>query len=81
MFEERKNSSKPLFVGEVGLIPDQVGGIQARSDIFEDKFDAWFANNLEGGLVWNFHDSLHPDPTSSYGINAGDPVWTMLGGY
>jgi endo-1,4-beta-mannosidase len=72
---------KPLFVGEIGRIPNQVGGVQARSDIFEDKFDAQFAAGIDGELVWNFHDSLHQDPPSSYGINAGDPVWTMLGKY
>lgn len=73
--------NKPLFVGEIGRIPDQVGGTQARSDLFKTKFDAWFAAGIDGAQVWNFHDSLHPDPSSSYGINAGDPVWTMLGGY
>lgn len=72
---------KPLFVGEVGRVPDSVGGYQARADLFKRKFDAQFAAGIDAELVWNFHDSLHPDPSSSFGINAGDPVWTMLGNY
>jgi hypothetical protein len=73
--------NKPLIVGEIGRVPNNVGGINARRDIFKNKFDAWFAAGVDMAIPWNFHDSLHPDPPSSYGINAGDPIWTMLGQY
>ena len=74
-------ANKPILMGELGRVPDAVGGYQARADMFDAKISAQFQRGADAALVWNFHDSLHPDPPSSYGINAGDPVWSMLGRY
>ena len=44
---------KPLFVGEVGLRPVDVGGtVEARAAMFEAKLSAQFAAGVAGELAW-----------------------------
>jgi CSLREA domain-containing protein len=63
---------KPLFVGEVGIIPDDVGGsLQARADAFEAKRQAMFGLGIDGFLIWawNKDGSL----LDNYDVGPGDP--------
>lgn len=71
-------AGKPIIMGEIGRAQEPV----SRSALFKTKFDAQFAAGLDAAIVWNAHDSLHPDCGTCYGINMpNDPVWSMLGGY
>jgi mannan endo-1,4-beta-mannosidase len=63
---------KPLFIGEVGLKPGDVGGLQARADIIGRKIAAAFGAGAAGELAWAWRS------TDGYEINPGDPALTAL---
>ncbi len=71
---------KPLFVGETGIKPNQVGGtLQARADAFDAKLSAQFSAGVVGELVWAW--SALGSTLNDFDVGAGDPVLEVLGDY
>jgi endo-1,4-beta-mannosidase len=70
---------KPLFVGETGLIPNAVGGLQARADAFGARIEAHFAAGFVGELVWAW--SALGSTLDNYDIGPGDPALKVLRRY
>lgn len=65
--------NKPIFVGEMGIIPAAVGGtLQGRANAFQAKLDAQFAADVRGILAWAWVS------TDAYVIGPGDPVLDVL---
>jgi mannan endo-1,4-beta-mannosidase len=72
--------SKPLFVGETGIIPNDVGGtLQARADAIDAKLSAQFSAGIVGDLEWAW--SALGSTLDDYDVGAGDPVLEVLGDY
>ncbi len=68
---------KPLFVGEAGIDPDEVGGtLQARADAFAAKIDAQFDAGVVGFLAWAW--SSMGSTTDNYDIGPNDPTLDVL---
>ena len=69
--------NKPLFVGEVGIKPDSVGGtLEARAAALRAKLDAQFPAGVDGILAWAWiKDGSALD---NYDIGPGDPVLEVL---
>ena len=72
--------NKPLFVGETGIIPNDVGGtLQARADALDAKLSAQFPAGIDGNLAWAWiKDGSTLD---DYDIGPGDPLLRVLRGY
>jgi Tol biopolymer transport system component len=72
--------NKPLFVGEAGIIPNDVGGtFQARADAFQEKLDAQFSSGVRGFLAWAWSPQNAPVSTlDNYDIGPGDPALGVL---
>jgi mannan endo-1,4-beta-mannosidase len=71
---------KPLFVGETGYIPNQVGGtLQARADLYAQKFAAQFGAGVVGELVWSW--SNEGSTLDNYKVGVGDPTLGVLAQY
>jgi hypothetical protein len=69
--------NKPLFVGEAGIIPNEVGGtLQARADAFAAKLAAQFDEGIVGYLAWAYTGG--PSTLNDYDIGAGDPTLDVL---
>ncbi len=69
---------KPLFIGEAGIIPDDVGGtLQDRADAFAEKMDAQFDAGVVGFLAWAW--SSLGSTTNNYDVGPGDPTLDTLG--
>lgn len=67
---------KPLFVGETGLIPNNVGGLQGRADAFANRIEAHFAAGFVGELVWAW--SALGSTLDNYDIGPRDPALKVL---
>ena len=68
---------KPIFVGESGIVPNDVGGtLAARAEAFDAKFDAQFSAGVAGELVWNWSPS--GSRLDDYDVGAGDPTIGVL---
>ena len=64
---------KPIFVGEAGIIPNEVGGtLQGRADAFQAKIDAQFAAGVKGFLAWAWSPSSTSSTHDSFDIGPGD---------
>jgi hypothetical protein len=64
---------KPLFVGETGIKPNDVGGtLEDRSARFDLKFNTQFAAGVVGELMWDY--SRTPSTLDNYDIGPGDPA-------
>jgi DNA-binding beta-propeller fold protein YncE len=71
---------KPLFVGETGIIPNDVGGtLQSRADALDAKLQAQFSAGIVGDLEWAW--SALGSTLGDYDVGAGDPVLGVLGAY
>jgi uncharacterized repeat protein (TIGR01451 family) len=72
--------NKPIFVGEAGIIPNDVGGtLQARADAFRTKIEAQFAAGVRGFLAWAWSPQVPPVSTlDNYDIGPGDPALDAL---
>jgi endo-1,4-beta-mannosidase len=71
---------KPLFVGETGIIPNQVGGtFQARAAAMDAKLRAQFNAGIVGNLEWAW-SALGPT-RNDYDVGPRDPVLGVLGRY
>ena len=72
--------SKPLFVGETGIIPNDVGGtLQARATAIRAKLDAQFSAGIVGDLEWAWN--AHASTLDDYDVGPRDPVLPVLRGY
>lgn len=70
--------NKPLFVGETGIIPNDVGGtLEARAAAFENKFSVQFGAGVVGELAWAW--SALGSTLDNYDIGPGDPTLGVLG--
>ena len=68
---------KPIFVGEAGIIPNNVGGtLDGRAAAFRNKIDAQFAAGVRGFLAWAYVDE--PSFRFNHNIDAGDPALQAL---
>ena len=68
---------KPLFIGEVGLRPNDVGGTyESRVASLRAKLLAQRAAGIVGHVVWNWGPG--PRALDAYDIGPGDPVLTLL---
>jgi probable HAF family extracellular repeat protein len=68
--------NKPLFVGEAGIIPNDVGGtLQGRANAFRAKIGAQCAAGVQGFMAWAWHD---PSTLADYDIGPGDPALAAL---
>jgi mannan endo-1,4-beta-mannosidase len=64
---------KPLFVGEIGIKPGDVGGsLPARADAYARKINAGFGAGVAGELVWAWRSS------DGYEVGPGDPALAAL---
>jgi len=74
---QSKQLNKPLFVGELGIDPTAVGGLEARARIVKDKLTAQFAAGVVGVVAWEWRNPGQSggDP---YVIDAGDPELSSL---
>ena len=69
---------KPLFVGEAGIIPNQVGGTLAdRAAALLAKLEAQSAAGVQGFLSWAWNNDGVGDP-ASFDIGPGDPLLDVL---
>jgi hypothetical protein len=70
---------KPLFIGEAGIKPVDVGGtLPARARAFQAKFDRQFEAGVVGELVWNW--DKNGSLTNNYNIGPDDPALGLLSG-
>lgn len=69
------NLGKPLFIGESGIIPEEVGGLLERADAFAAKLAAQFSVGAVGFLAWAYVD---PPTPGTFDIGAGDPTLSVL---
>jgi endo-1,4-beta-mannosidase len=67
---------KPMFVGEMGIHSDAVGGIAQRSLLLDQKFAAQFAAGIVGELMWTW--APYPNHSFDYIIAPGDPALSLL---
>jgi mannan endo-1,4-beta-mannosidase len=71
--------NKPLFVGEAGIIPNDVGGtLQDRANAFAAKVSAQFQAGVAGFLAWAW--SILGSTTDNFDIGPGDPALDELVG-
>jgi endo-1,4-beta-mannosidase len=69
--------SKPLFVGEVGIRPSDVGGtLAARASQLEGKLSAQFAAGIVGALAWAWDKD--GSTLTDFDIGPGDPALLVL---
>ena len=72
--------SKPLFVGETGIIPNDVGGtLDGRAAALDAKLHAQFGAGIAGVLEWAW--SALGSRLDTYDVGAKDPVLKVLGRY
>jgi hypothetical protein len=69
--------NKPIFVGEAGVRPIDVGGtLQARADVLQAKMDAQAAAGVQGFLGWAW--SSLGSTLDNYDIGPSDPALDAL---
>lgn len=72
--------TKPLFVGETGIIPNDVGGtLDGRAAALDAKLHAQFGAGIVGVLEWAW--SALGSRLDTYDVGAKDPVLKVLGRY
>ncbi len=71
--------NKPLFIGEVGIKPDDVGGAQARADRLRSKIRVQRARGVVGHVVWDLrNDKSAVFKGDDYDITPNDPMMNAL---
>jgi hypothetical protein len=69
---------KPVFIGEMGLRPVDVGDtLAAREQAFHLKFAAQMAAGVVGELMWAWNKDA--STLNNFDIRPGDPALTVLG--
>lgn len=78
--DQCKALRKPLFVGETGIKPTEVGGtLRARAEALRTKLDTQFSAGIVGDLEWAWGAS--GSTLDNYDVGPGDPVLRVLRGY
>ena len=72
---------KPLFVGESGVRPDDVGGVEGRAEHYRRKLAAQVPAGIAGFLMWGWSPTGYVPDDDEYGIGPGDPSLPVLGEY
>jgi mannan endo-1,4-beta-mannosidase len=71
---------KPLFVGELGVNPQDVGGtLAARAAVVRSKLQAMFGAGVAGVVAWAWN--REGSTLGNYDIGPGDPELAVLRGY
>jgi mannan endo-1,4-beta-mannosidase len=71
---------KPIFVGETGIVPNDIGGtLAARAAAFDAKFAAQFGAGVVGELVWTW--STLGSRLDDFDVGAGDLTIAVVGSY
>ncbi len=72
--------SKPLFVGESGILSDCTGprcySPDQRATLFDAKIGAAFANDVSGYMIWSYRDAA--SPPIEYMFTATDPLAAVM---
>ncbi len=68
---------KPLFIGELGIKVEDVGGLGERATILAQKIEAELAAEIDGVLPWAWFGPGGA-ATTLYDIGPGDPVLDVL---
>jgi hypothetical protein len=70
--------NKPLFIGEVGIKPSEVGGtLDARAAALDAKLDVQMAAGIDGVLSWAW--SNMGSTLDNFSIGPNDPLLDVLG--
>jgi len=76
---EMATLGKPLIVGEIGIVPDQVGGTDARAALISLKIFADLRLGAAGILLWAWRPAEFGGTNpSGYDIGPGDPALGAL---
>lgn len=67
--------NKPLIVGELGVAPAEVGGVDARAALVGRKLEAQFRAGAAGILLRTWRGNASGD---GYDVQPGDPVLREL---
>lgn len=70
---------KPLFVGEVGITPNDLAGaqtVEARAVAFDNKLREQRALGIAGHVAWAW--VVGPSRLDTFDIGAGDPIVNVL---
>jgi mannan endo-1,4-beta-mannosidase len=75
--------SKPLFIGELGLRPNEADGtLEGRARLLDAKLHAQLDSGVAGVLVWAWRDGEHGGSAlDDYWVGTDDPMLTVLGKY
>jgi hypothetical protein len=74
--------NKPLFIGEAGIRPSDVGGLQSRANLYAAKLSEQLERGIVGYLVWHWRDAAHGgSDTDGFSIGPKDPTLTVLARY
>jgi len=78
---EMAQLGKPLIVSEIGVIPEQVGGLEQRASLVNDKIVADFELGIRAALVWTWQPVAGGAANAaSYDVGPGDPLLARLAG-
>ncbi len=78
--DQCRTLGKPIFVGEVGVRPSDVGGTLAdRARVIDAKMTAQFSAGVAGILVWAWFNE--GSTTDNYDIGPADPIIDLLQSY
>jgi hypothetical protein len=69
---------KPLFVGEMGSIPNQLGGLAGRAAWFDQRTHVQLAAGSVGELAWAW--MAGGSTLAGYDIGPGDPALAVFSG-
>lgn len=70
--------NKPLFVGEVGIKPEEAGGLEARAARFRAKIEYQRGLGVAGHVAWVWRNTDAVGGTDGYDIKPGDPALDVL---
>ncbi len=73
--------NKPLFTGELGLLPSEADGtLPGRATLLQTKLQGQLAAGVVGVLMWAWRDAEHGGSAlDDYYVGPGDPALTVLG--
>jgi mannan endo-1,4-beta-mannosidase len=75
--EQSRSLNKPLFVGELGIDPQEVGGLSARAERVAQKLAAQFAAGVVGVVAWEWRNAGETDG-DRFLFGPGDPMLDSL---
>lgn len=75
--DQARSLNKPLFVGELGIDPAEVGGVPARAAVVRNKLRGQFAAGVVGVLGWEWRNADRSGG-DRYVIGPGDPMLDSL---